>query len=354
VVQLILVAALVAALLTVSVASVAAARARARVERQIEQALGDLTTALGSVGELAASLDVAEVMQRTLAAVSALPGIDGGVLSVEGPDGERTRVVLGVSEEEAARAALEAPATELLRATQVVYGDRLNEAEKAVSFVRGGLVVPLVADGDSVGTLTAFTRSPSKPFPEETIAALERLASRAGPALDNAQRFAEARRLADIDSLTGLHNRRCFHELLAREVARAHRYDRRLALILFDLDNFKTINDRIGHLTGDVVLAEVGSRVLGVARAADIACRVGGDEFGVIMPETSIEDAEHLANRIAETVGERPIGQGHTLYVSAGVAELREEDDPNALFERADDALYQAKHAGKARTIAAS
>ena len=116
-----------------------------------------------------------------------------------------------------------------------------------------------------------------------------------------------------------------------------------MALIVFDLDNFKSINDRVGHLTGDAVLAEVAARVRGVVRAADIACRVGGDEFGVIMPETSIEDAEQLANRIARTVAERPLGQGDTLYVSAGVAALAPDDDANLLFERADEALYPAK-----------
>ena len=102
------------------------------------------------------------------------------------------------------------------------------------------------------------------------------------------------------------------------------------------------------------MLAEVAARVRGVVRSADVACRVGGDEFGVIMPETSLADAEHLANRIARTVAERPLGRGHTLYVSAGVAELRAEDDVTELFERADEALYRAKQAGKSRTIAAT
>jgi diguanylate cyclase (GGDEF)-like protein len=125
-------------------------------------------------------------------------------------------------------------------------------------------------------------------------------------------------------------------------------------LIVLDLDNFKSVNDRVGHLSGDAVLAEVADRVRGVMRSADIACRVGGDEFAVVMPESSLEDAEHVANRIARTVSERPLAEKHTLYMSAGVAELRENDDGKTLFERADEALYRAKHAGKARTIAAS
>ena len=130
------------------------------------------------------------------------------------------------------------------------------------------------------------------------IRELEELSKRAGPAIENARRFREARQLADLDALTGLHNRRYFHETLAREVARAHRYERRLALIVFDLDDFKAINDRIGHLAGDAVLAEAAERVREVVRSADIACRVGGDEFAVILPESVLDDADQLYKRL--------------------------------------------------------
>src|SRR5581483_2299802 len=146
--------------------------------------------------------------------------------------------------------------------------------------VRSGLALPMRADGSPVGTLAAFARD-GESFTDAQLDELERLAYRAGPALGNARRFLEARSLADLDALTGLHNRRYFHETLAREVGRARRYGRRLALILFDLDDFKAINDRIGHLSGDAVLAEVAQRMLSVVRSADVACRVGGDEFGV-------------------------------------------------------------------------
>jgi diguanylate cyclase (GGDEF)-like protein len=164
----------------------------------------------------------------------------------------------------------------------------------------------------------------------------------------------EARALADLDALTNLHNRRYFHETLAREVGRARRYGRQLALIVFDLDDFKAINDRIGHLAGDAVLAEVAQRMLSVVRAADVACRVGGDEFGVVLPESIAADAELLASRISHAISHRPLGKAGTLFVSAGVAEMREDDDAIELFERADQALYRAKELGKARTVAAN
>ena len=106
--------------------------------------------------------------------------------------------------------------------------------------------------------------------------------------------FREARQLADLDALTGLHNRRFFHETLVREVARAHRYDRQLALVVFDLDDFKDVNDRIGHLAGDTVLAEAAERVRSVVRSADVACRIGGDEFAVIVPESPLSAATLL------------------------------------------------------------
>ena len=209
------------------------------------------------------------------------------------------------------------------------------------------------ADGLPIGSLSAYTRSSNRQLAEDKIDELERIAFRAGPALENARRYAEARALADLDALTGVHNRRYFHETLAREVARAQRYQRCLALIVFDLDDFKAINDRVGHLAGDAVLAEASERMLSVVRSADVACRVGGDEFALVLPESSGEDAELLAGRIARAISARPIGAAGTLLLSAGVAELRPSDRPNDLFERADEALYRAKELGKARTVMA-
>src|SRR5207249_6853944 len=115
------------------------------------------------------------------------------------------------------------------------------------------------------------TRSKPHQFDDDDLRQLETLALRAGPAIENARRFREARQLADLDALTGLHNRRFFHETLARECARAHRYERRLSLIVFDLDDFKDVNDRIGHLAGDSVLAEAAERVGDVVRNAELA-----------------------------------------------------------------------------------
>jgi diguanylate cyclase (GGDEF)-like protein len=212
---------------------------------------------------------------------------------------------------------------------------------------RAALVMPLRAGDRLIGSLSAITRATPDSFPEETADALEALALRAGPALANAKRFVEASRLAELDSLTGLQNQGAFQDLLAREVARSRRYGRRLSLIVLDLDDFKRINDRIGHLAGDAVLAEVATRLRTVVRSTDIACRVGGDEFAVILPESTRGDADHLAARIERAVASEPIAKSGTLKISAGVAELSSDDTSSDFFNRADEDLYRAKAAAK-------
>ena len=283
------------------------------------------------LGELGTSIDLDEVVERTLDAAGAVTGADAALVSIEGPEGKPLVATRALSAEEAERQAIAGP---------------LDGRQARIA-------VPLTGEDGELGYLAIFSRSPSGSFDEAARTELELLAARAGPAIDNAKRFREARQLADLDALTGLHNRRYFHETLAREVARAERYDRRLALIVFDLDDFKQVNDRIGHLAGDAVLAEAAERVRDVVRSADIACRVGGDEFAVILPESTLADADQLYRRIQTAVSARPLVQVGKLHLSAGVAELRSEDDGTSLFERADEALYRAKNAGKDQIVVA-
>jgi diguanylate cyclase (GGDEF)-like protein len=113
------------------------------------------------------------------------------------------------------------------------------------------------------------------------------------------------------------------------------------------------VNDRIGRLAGDAVLAEASDRVREVVRSADVPCRVGGDEFAVVLPESDLEQAEQLFARIQNAISSRPVGPAGRLKVSAGVAELQAEDDSISFFERADEALYRAKDAGKGRSMTA-
>jgi diguanylate cyclase (GGDEF)-like protein len=310
------------------------------------------------LGELAGSIDLDEVLTRVLEAAGATPGADAALITLAGAGGitKPTVATLGLSAEEAERHAIAGPPDgRQVRSVAISYDypePRDGEVETGEP-IHAGLAVPLPSETGTIGMLTVFTRSPSGSFATERRQELEELAERAGPAIENARRFREARQLADLDALTGLHNRRYFHETLAREVARAHRYDRRLALIVFDLDDFKAINDRIGHLAGDAVLAEAADVVRSVVRSADIACRVGGDEFAVILPESGMQEAEQLYSRLQEALEQRPIGGAGRIRLSAGVAELARADDARTFFERADEALYGAKEAGKGRAVTA-
>jgi diguanylate cyclase (GGDEF)-like protein len=304
------------------------------------------------LGELGASIDLDEVLSRTLEAGGAIPGADAALVSLR-TAAERPLVAsVGLSAEEAERQVISGPPNgHEARAISMAY--QYPPELDASELVHSGLAVPMPGESGAIGFIAVYSRSPSHRFEEETIRELEELAKRAGPAIENARRFREARQLADLDALTGLHNRRYFHETLTREAARAQRYGRQLALVIFDLDDFKAINDRIGHLAGDAVLAQTAERVRDVVRSADIACRVGGDEFAVILPESSAGEADQLYQRLRGAVTSKPVGQAGRLNVSAGIAELQVDDDPTAFFERADEALYQAKEHGKGRVVEA-
>jgi len=318
--------------------------ARTEAQRAVE---------LGGIGS---TIDLDAVLTLTLETAGALPGVDAALICLPAPDeSEPLFATIGMSTDEAARQPVAGPPRgQPARAVRIAYTYTHEEIRDESDLIRGGVSIPLRdSEGEPIGTLAAFWRGEEREATDEELAALEELAARAGPAIENARRFREARQLADLDALTSLHNRRYFHETLVRECARAHRYNRQLALVVFDIDDFKAINDRIGHLAGDSVLAGVADRLQSVVRSADIACRVGGDEFAVILPESGLSDAGQLYRRVLFAVGAGPIGPFNRLHLSAGIAQLRSDDDATSLFERADEALYQAKEAGKGQFIAA-
>jgi diguanylate cyclase (GGDEF)-like protein len=157
------------------------------------------------------------------------------------------------------------------------------------------------------------------------------------------------------DPLTGLGNRRTALDELQRRFDLSRRHHRPLSIIMCDLDFFKRINDTLGHLAGDQVLRDFGSRVLKGLRTTDVAGRIGGEEFLLVLPETDLEGAELLADRLRAATGEHafelPSGP-LTVTCSLGVAERREEDrDGGALMGRADGALYLAKRDGRNRVV---
>jgi diguanylate cyclase (GGDEF)-like protein len=307
------------------------------------------------LAQLGSTIDLDDALGTTLQAVAGLPKVDAAVIELD-PNGggdERRLGSIGLDDEgDGAVHIFNGPPDQReARAIELSY---LYAEASAEGAVHGALGVPLVGRSGRIGWLGVFSREHGVHFDDDDLLRLEELAERVAPVIENARRFREARQLADLDSLTGLHNRRFFHETLAREVDRAQRYQRSLSVVIVDVDGFKEINDRIGHLAGDAVLAEIAVRLRQVLRSADVPCRVGGDEFAVILPEIDVEHAQQLVSRIQRAVSAQPIARAGRVQVSAGVAELLPNDNPTSLFERGDESLYAAKHIVKNGGLAAA
>lgn len=177
---------------------------------------------------------------------------------------------------------------------------------------------------------------------KETTTTLERLV---------AQRTEQLERLVNTDSLTGLLNRRAFDERLDLEIQRAQRYSRPLSLLFIDIDHFKQVNDRHGHVIGDEVLRTTATVLKQGLRATDAACRYGGEEFAVILVETDRLEALSIAERIRVTAENTRLEQlGTSTTISIGISSLSGEDLALDLIQRADDSMYIAKKNGRNRS----
>jgi diguanylate cyclase (GGDEF)-like protein len=302
-------------------------------------------------GELGGSIDLEELMDRVLDAAMQIPGFDAAMMVVEGQGGAPTVVTRGMTPQETAKPPTSGVVGTLPGTMTVTYRYGRDRDLPTSELICGGVFVPLIGrELAPVGTLSLFWRNSDHEPQAEEIEQAESLVQSAIPAIENARRYGEARKLAETDALTGLYNQRYFHETLRREVLRAQRYERNLALILFDVDDFKSINDQIGHLAGDRVLAQAADRLREAVRSVDVPCRIGGDEFAVILPESSAVDADQLYRRVQSSMRGTALGPDESrLRLSAGIAEIQHGDTAAGMFERADAALYRAKDLGKDR-----
>lgn len=161
---------------------------------------------------------------------------------------------------------------------------------------------------------------------------------------------------ATRDALTGLLNRRFFDDQLGKDVAHAQRHESPLSVLVFDLDHFKRVNDTYGHPAGDKVLAAMGLVVRKSVRAEDVACRLGGEEFAIVMRATGWDGAVHMAERLRVAVEDYPFeadGTRLSVTISVGTSTLdpSRHDEPSGLLEEADQALYRAKDEGRNRVV---
>jgi diguanylate cyclase (GGDEF)-like protein len=211
---------------------------------------------------------------------------------------------------------------------------------------------PAEAPREPAGALFVEAFAEPDGFDETDRGILELLARALSRALQSAFDHQEVEARAQTDGLTGLLNRREFDRRVQSEVARAVRYGHALGLVLLDLDHLKRINDTHGHQAGDDAIRHVAGSITGTVRSVDIACRFGGEEFAVILPEAAEAVAREVADRIRQAVAARPLPGVGRITVSVGVATLpRDAVQAADLVKRADEAAYAAKRAGRDRVM---
>ncbi len=217
---------------------------------------------------------------------------------------------------------------------------------------RGLVMLPLVVKGETLGIIELIADEPIR-LDERRMDLARTMANEAAINLGNAQLYVTARALADRDPLTGFFNHRYLHERLGEEILRAQRSNEPVALLMLDLDDFKLVNDTLGHLFGDEVLKWAAGQIRAVLRASDVPTRYGGDEFAVILPATTADEARAVGDRIVHALAEhayRASGHGPVpVTASIGTAAFPEQGrTPRELIAVADGALYRVKGRGGA------
>jgi len=235
--------------------------------------------------------------------------------------------------------------------------------ELAAAGITALVVVPIALSEERLGSLVLRAARRGGSFAAREVRFCELIAESAANALERAYLLEDLKRantelehLARTDELTGLYNQRYFRQRLAEECSRAARYGSPLACMFMDVDNFKTVNDKYGHLVGDDVLRELGARTLKTTRGHDIVARYGGEEIVILLPQTDYDGAVTQAQRLLHIISDTPfpdLPATHKITVSIGLAmhDAASKEDSEALLARADAALYEAKARGKNRIV---
>jgi diguanylate cyclase (GGDEF)-like protein len=214
------------------------------------------------------------------------------------------------------------------------------------------ITVPLIARGALKGALNIYRIGEDAVFHEHEFELAKWFGDAAALAIDNAQVKARLEHLAQTDSLTGLYNHRFFHERLRSELTRASRSHDPVAVLMFDLDDFKRVNDVYGHGAGDQLLVQISKLALETVRGSDVVCRIGGEEFGVIMPTCDAGDALALAARFTERLREVDFEPAGRMTVSIGISQGPQHAmNPRELITCAEAAMMTAKARGKDQTV---
>ena len=298
--------------------------------------------------ELGLTLDLGELLRRLVEEAARRTGAQAATVRLRGAAELPAVATFGTGDGgELLEAPLGPPDGRPFRAVTLSWAYPPPLDGEDVAF-RSALVVPILEDGTETGALAVYARGTAA-FGPEHARTLQSLAEDAGPGITNARRFAEAERRAVTDPLTGVRNRRGYDEELQRELARARRTGRPLSLLLLDLDDFKEVNARFDYPGGDLVLQEFADLLERVARATDTVCRRGGEEFAILLSETTREEGARFDARLREEVAATAFSNTGTLTFSSGLVEWQPLESDESVDARASALVNQAKRAGKNR-----
>lgn len=306
------------------------------------------------------SANLDSVVEELLEKVLLITDMNIGWLLLKENDSYKLKTSRGISPEfhkNIEEGALESLCKDAINMKEPLYIIETSDISKISILRKEGIIfltaIPLFSNNNPIGLLFLASRDlKGKDFDFDIAALISLVGNNFSLILDKLNLFQETKRLSITDSLTGLYNRRYFYKHLEIEIARAKRYRNTFSLMLFDIDNFKKINDTYGHQAGDEVLQEMSKILISISRETDIVARYGGEEFIIILPNTSEDEAFSLANRIKTTVEHNAFSinssEKVSLTLSGGISSYpKNAADAKSLLYAADTALYSAKAAGK-------
>ena len=316
------------------------AMAQGRIERGANVVLLTLAAIVNAMGR---SLDLGETAEVALIEALAALRLSTGALWLRERSSNKLIHTVGLDADQVDDFARQVGPH--VKASASAVGRAESQVDRISGQEWNALRAQLRVRGRTVGMMTVATMV-DRVFGASDLLFMAAVADQVAIAIDRARQFASEAR---TDHLTGLANRREFERVMEREVALAERHNRRLSLMMIDLDNLKRINDRLGHSAGDGALKIVAQQLQRVVRASDVCARVGGDEFAVAMPETDLDRARDVALRLRRAIDQAALGMRapEHVEVSVGIAAWRPGQDWQAIYQASDSDLYEDKRRRK-------